>query len=71
MYISECDLLYDRFSCRKKIFRNREKNDSYAIGKASAIVKYHFYRSDNPFAYVQESFKITCTDDGTIKDNIG
>lgn len=40
-----------------------------SIGKAKAQVEYHFYNSEVPFQYQKGTFKITCTDSGTIKDN--
>ena len=40
-----------------------------AIGTANAQVEYYFYNSAVPFQYQQGTFKITCTDDGSISDN--
>lgn len=43
--------------------------DYVSIGKASAQVKYYFYNSQFPVQYTDGTFKITCTDSGTITDN--
>lgn len=43
--------------------------DYVSIGKASAQVKYYFYNSKVPVQYTDGTFKITCTDTGTISDN--
>jgi hypothetical protein len=49
-----------------------EKNytkDYVSIGTAKAQVKYYFYNSKNPAQYQDGTFKITCSDEGTISDN--
>ena len=49
-----------------------EKNytkDYLSIGTAKAQVKYYFYNSKNPAQYQDGTFKITCSDEGTISDN--
>ncbi len=43
--------------------------DYVKIGKAKAQVKYYFYNSVFPAQYQDGTFKITCTDSGTISDN--
>ncbi len=43
--------------------------DYVSIGKAKAQVEYYFYNSTNPTQYQDGTFKITCTDSGTISDN--
>ncbi len=43
--------------------------DYVSIGKAKAQVKYYFYNSKNPTQYQDGTFKITCSDSGTISDN--
>lgn len=43
--------------------------DYVSIGKATAQVKYYMYNSKVPVQYQEGTFKITCTDDGTISDN--
>ena len=40
-----------------------------SIGKAKAQVSYQFHLKDAPAKYVDGTFKITCTDNGTISDN--
>lgn len=40
-----------------------------SIGKATAEVKYHFYQTNMPTQFNKGTFKITCTDSGTISDN--
>jgi len=40
-----------------------------ALGKASAQVEYYIYNSVNPTQHQDGTFKITCTDSGTISDN--
>lgn len=44
-------------------------SDYVSIGKAKAQVDYHFYQTDMPTQYTKGTFKITCTDNGTISDN--
>lgn len=44
-------------------------NDYVSVGKAHAQVKYYFYNSQFPVQYTDGTFKITCTDSGTISDN--
>ena len=39
-----------------------------SLGKATAQVTYQFHRKDNPANFKKGTFKITCTDDGTISD---
>lgn len=39
-----------------------------SIGKAYAQVKYHFYQTNLPTQFTDGTFKITCTDSGTISD---
>lgn len=44
--------------------------DKYvSIGKAKAQVEYYFYNSEVPYQYQDGTFKITCSDSGTISDN--
>lgn len=43
--------------------------DYIPFGKAKAQVKYQFYNKKNPTQYQKGTFKITCTDSGTISDN--
>lgn len=43
--------------------------DYVSIGKATAQVEYYFYNSAVPFQYQEGTFKITCSDSGTISDN--
>lgn len=43
--------------------------DYVSIGKAKAEVEYYFYNSEIPFQYQEVTFKITCSDSGTISDN--
>lgn len=44
--------------------------DNYvSIGKAKAQVKYYFYNKSNPTQFQDGTFKITCSDSGTISDN--
>ena len=43
--------------------------DYVSIGKAKAQVEYFFYNSVNPIQYQNGTFKITCSDSGTISDN--
>lgn len=43
--------------------------DYLSIGKAKAQVKYYFYNPVIPVQYQDGTFKITCTDSGTISDN--
>lgn len=43
--------------------------DYVAIGKASAQVKYYFYNKQNPTQHQEGTFKVTCTDTGSISDN--
>lgn len=49
-------------------------NESYttnyvSVGKAKAQVEYFFYNSLIPAQYQEGTFKVTCTDTGTISDN--
>jgi len=44
-------------------------SDYVSIGNAVAKVEYQFYNSSNPVQYQKGTFKITCTDTGTISDN--
>ena len=46
-----------------------KSNGTFPLNRAKAKVTYHFYRSDNPLAYVDSSFEITCSDQGDIHDN--
>lgn len=43
--------------------------DYVSIGKAYSQVNYYFYNSQFPAQYTDGTFKITCTDSGTISDN--
>jgi len=40
-----------------------------SLGKASAWVKYQMYNSQIPAQYRKGTFKITCSDTGSIGDN--
>ncbi len=40
-----------------------------SIGKAEASVNYYMYNSAVPFQFQEGTFKITCSDSGTISDN--
>lgn len=44
-------------------------SDYVKIGKATAKVKYYFYNSKVPVQHQNGTFKITCSDSGTISDN--
>lgn len=44
-------------------------SDYISIGKAKAQVEYHFFQTNMPTQYTEGTFKITCTDSGTISDN--
>lgn len=49
---------------------NRSKSEGYiSLGKAYAQVDYRFYNTQIPVQYQAGTFKITCTDTGTISDN--
>lgn len=60
---------------RKVLIQQQEKElflvgEAYvSIGKATAQVEYYFYNSAVPFQYQEGTFKITCSDSGTISDN--
>lgn len=43
--------------------------DYVSIGKATAQVEYYFYNSKIPVQHQEGTFKITCSDSGTISDN--
>ncbi|WP_026506390.1 hypothetical protein [Butyrivibrio sp. MC2013] len=43
--------------------------DYVSIGSAYAKVSYHFYKTKNWASYKAGTFKITCTDTGSISDN--
>ena len=43
--------------------------DAVSLGKARAQVEYYFYNSEVIFQYQEGTFKITCSDSGTISDN--
>lgn len=43
--------------------------DYKSVGKAKAQVKYQFYNSKAPVLHVKGTFKVTCSDSGTISDN--
>lgn len=44
-------------------------SDYVKIGKATAKVTYYFYNSKIPVQHQNGTFKITCSDSGTISDN--
>lgn len=44
-------------------------SDYVSIGSAKAQVTYYFYNSAVPYQHQDGTFKITCTDNGTISDN--
>lgn len=44
-------------------------SDYVSIGTAKAQVDYYFYNVDAHFQYQEGTFKITCSDSGTISDN--
>lgn len=49
---------------------NQNKSNGYVkIGKAFAEVSYKFYNKDYPAQATNDTFKITCTDTGTVSDN--
>lgn len=61
-YVAHTNLGYSYF--------NQSKSEGYiALGKAYAQVDYRFYNIQIPVQYQEGTFKITCTDNGTISDN--
>lgn len=52
-----------------KTWNPSHTEDYVKIGKAYAQVEYHFYQTNLPTQYTKGTFKITCTDSGTISDN--
>lgn len=50
-------------------FEKSHTSDYIGIGTAYAKVDYYFYSSSAPFLYNEGTFKITCSDEGTISDN--
>lgn len=49
---------------------NQNKSNGYLkMGKAFAEVSYKFYNKDYPAQATNDTFKITCTDTGTVSDN--
>lgn len=49
---------------------DKSSTTSYvSIGKATAEVEYYFYNKTAPMEHNSGTFKITCTDTGTISDN--
>lgn len=44
-------------------------SDYVSIGKATAKVSYYFYNKSFPSQYQDGTFKVTCSDEGSISDN--
>lgn len=69
----KCSSMTASYSMKSNVTRNNWEtsytSDYVSIGKAKAQVDYHFYQTDMPTQYTKGTFKITCTDSGTISDN--
>ncbi len=49
---------------------NTSRTENYvSIGSAKAEVEYFFHHDNVPYQYKEGTFRITCTDSGTISDN--
>ncbi len=67
---SSMDASYSMVSSAvKSTWETSYTSDYVSVGSASAQVKYSFYNKDFPAQYQNGTFKITCTDSGSISDN--
>ncbi len=69
----KCEKMNATYSVKKGIIVDKWKKsytkDYVSIGKAHAQVSYYFYHKNIPTQYKKGTFKITCSDSGTISDN--
>lgn len=65
--MSACYTQHTNLGCSR--FTKSQSDGYVSVGSAYAQVSYYFYNTQIPVQYQEGTFKITCTDSGTISDN--